>query len=224
MSEVLFLHETGARSAVTLRDSMYCLRHRVFKERLGWNVTSVKGRERDVYDELKPLYLLCPNQRNEVEGCWRLMPTTGPYLLKDIFPQLLYGHPAPEDPAVWEISRFAVQPAQKGYRSLAGVHEITGSMFARLFEFGLAHGIDRIVGVTDVICERLLYRAGVFIQRFGPPQKIGPTVAVAGWLDVTTENFERVDALRAAAVSRRLRACGDAAKTEEQLTRPGIYQ
>ena len=184
-----------------LRDSMFCLRHRVFKERLGWNVTSVLGRERDVYDGLSPVYLLCRNEQNEIEGCWRILPTTGPYLLKDVFPQLLYGHSPPEDANVWEISRFAVLPHQKVYRSLAGVHEITGRMFARLFAFGLAHGINRIVGVTDVMCERLLCRAGVFVESFGPPQRIGPTIAVAGWLDVTVENLERVEAFQSAAVS-----------------------
>ena len=104
MAEVDFLHEAGAARAAVLRDGMYCLRHRVFKERLGWNVTSVEGREQDKYDDLRPVYLLCRNELDEVEGCWRLMPTAGPYLLKDVFGELLYGHPAPQDPETWEIS------------------------------------------------------------------------------------------------------------------------
>ena len=156
MAEVMFLHEAGAASAAVLRVGMYCLRHRVFKERLGWNVTSIDGREQDKYDDLGPVYLLCRNECDEVEGCWRLLPSTGPYLLKDVFDDLLYGHPAPQDAKIWEISRFAIQLSQKNYRSLAAVHEITGRMFERLFEFGLEHGIVRIVGVTDVLCERLL--------------------------------------------------------------------
>jgi len=45
---------------------------------------------------------------NAVVGCWRLLPTTGPYMLKDIFSHLLWGKPAPEQPDVWEISRFAI--------------------------------------------------------------------------------------------------------------------
>ena len=147
-AEVDFLHEAGAARAAVLRDGMYCLRHRVFKELLGWNVNSIEGREQDEYDDLRPVYLLCRNERDEVEGCWRLLPTSGPYLLKDVFDELLHGYPAPEDKQVWEISRFAIQPSQKNYGSLAAVHEITGRMFARLFEFGLEHGIVRIIGVT----------------------------------------------------------------------------
>ena len=111
-----------------------------------------------------------------------------------MFDDLLYGHPVPHDTKIWEISRFAIQPSQKNYRSLAAVHEITGRMFERLFEFGLEHGIVRIVGVTDVLCERLLARTGVFIERFGPPKKMGRTLAVAGWLDVSQENLDRVRA------------------------------
>ena len=129
-----------------------------------------------------------------VGDCYPLQGHSGPYLLKDVFDDLLYGHPAPQDTKIWEISRFAIQPSQKNYRSLAAVHEITGRMFERLFEFGLEHGIVRIVGVTDVLCERLLARTGVFIERFGPPKKIGRTLAVAGWLDVSRENLDRVRA------------------------------
>ena len=70
--------------------------------------------------------------------------------------------------------------------------EITGRMFATLFEFCLGKGIERIVGVTDVRCERVLRRAGVFIERFGPPKKMGNTWALAGSLEVNVENLERV--------------------------------
>ena len=107
----MFLHEAEAERAAVLRDGMYCLRHRVFKERLGWSVTSIEGREHDKYDDLRPVYLLCRNEHDEVEGCWRLLPTTGPYLLKDVFGELLHGHPAPQDTRIWEISRFAIQPS-----------------------------------------------------------------------------------------------------------------
>ncbi len=191
MAQVEFLHDSERGQTDALRDSMFRLRHRVFKERLGWDVASIEGREQDKYDRMHPVYLLCRNQE-EVEGCWRLLPTSGPYMLKDEFPELLSGHTAPQDDRIWEISRFAIQAGQKGYRSLAGVHKITARMYEQLFAFGLTNGIDQIVGVTDVLCERLLTRVGVNIQRFGPPQQIGVTMAVAGWLDVTPENLERV--------------------------------
>ncbi len=38
----------------------------------------------------------------------RLLPTTGPYMLADVFPQLLRGEDPPKAEHIWEISRFAV--------------------------------------------------------------------------------------------------------------------
>ena len=54
------------------------------------------------------LSLADEGEEDEVLGCWRLLPTTGPNMLKDTFPQLLHGHPAPHQTDVWELSRFAV--------------------------------------------------------------------------------------------------------------------
>ena len=48
------------------------------------------------------------NNPAEIIGGWRLRPTTLPYMMKDVFPQLLGGTPAPVRPDIWEISRFAV--------------------------------------------------------------------------------------------------------------------
>ena len=31
-----------------------------------------------------------------LRGCWRLLPTEGPYMLKDSFPELLHGAEAPD--------------------------------------------------------------------------------------------------------------------------------
>src|SRR5690348_10357820 len=88
-------------------EGMFRLRHEVFKERLDWEVGSRAGKERDVFDDLDPVYIVCEKD-GDVLGSWRLLPTTGPYMLQDVFPELLHGQPAPNAPHVWEISRFAV--------------------------------------------------------------------------------------------------------------------
>ena len=68
-----------------LLDRMYELRHTVFAERLKWTSLNSDRREVDLYDVLNPVYLICRDPVGEVVGCWRLLPTTGPYMLKDIF-------------------------------------------------------------------------------------------------------------------------------------------
>lgn len=55
--------------------------------------------EVDVFDAWRPVYLLQKNEDNRVQGCVRLLPTTGPNMLRDTFPALLEGQAAPAAPA-----------------------------------------------------------------------------------------------------------------------------
>jgi len=82
--------------------AMHTLRAQVFKYKKGWDVTLIAGMEIDGYDALNPFYMLINSQAqpNDVQGCWRLLPTTGPYMLKDTFPELLAAT-APEASDVW---------------------------------------------------------------------------------------------------------------------------
>src|SRR5262249_38868807 len=87
---------------------MYRLRAKVFEDRMGWEVATISGMEIDDYDALSPHYMLIRDEANQLCGCWRLLPTQGPYMLRDTFTQLLHGQCAPESPCVWELSRFAI--------------------------------------------------------------------------------------------------------------------
>jgi len=160
---------------------MYRLRHTVFKDRLGWEVTSTDGMERDSYDEQGPIYMVAHNPRRQVDGCWRLLPTTGNYMLKDTFPQLLRGEVAPRSESIWELSRFAVMPAAGSDRRQVNMSGVTFSMMQRVFDFGLEHGIESYVTVTSVALERLLRKVGVPLRRFGDgrAQRIGKVLSVA---------------------------------------------
>ena len=172
--------------------SMFRLRHEVFRERLGWDVTSVAGLERDGYDALAPVYGLS-HVDGRVNGCWRLLPTTGAYMLRDLFPELLEGADAPSAPDVWEVSRFAVLCPPNGRSdSFAGTSQITGQLLEALLEFGLANGVTQIVAASDVRFERVLKRAGLRSGRFAPSRRLGNTRSVAGWTDVTSANLARV--------------------------------
>jgi acyl homoserine lactone synthase len=156
---------------------MYRLRAKVFKERMGWDIPVLSGMEIDGYDALDPHYLLIKDQ-NSVRGCWRLLPTEGPYMLRDTFPQLLNGRMAPCDARVWELSRFAIDSeGEQGF----GFTNLALDTMRSLFQFGMNHGIDLYVTVTTTAIERMMRRAGIVIERFGPPMQIGveKTVALA---------------------------------------------
>jgi len=172
-------------------DGMFKLRHEVFKERLNWDVGSTQGRERDQFDDLDPVYIVC-EQDGEVLGSWRLLPTTGPYMLKDVFPELLHGAPAPQATDMWEISRFAVSKRVAGNDSLGTIRDVTQLLLDQLFTFAARRNLSRIVAVSDVRFERILKRSGLLTHRYGAPLQIGVTQAVAGYADVSELNLRRV--------------------------------
>ncbi len=190
LASIIEMPEATADASRKL-DGMFRLRHEVFKERLDWEVGSQAGRERDMFDDLDPVYIVCEAQ-GEVLGSWRLLPTTRPYMLKDVFPELLYGMPAPEAEDVWEISRFAVSKKVASNESLGTINTVTNLLLEQLFAFAARRKISRIVAVADVRFERILKRAGLLTQRFGPPLQIGVTRAISGYADVSDLNVRRM--------------------------------
>ncbi|MDH3739535.1 MAG: GNAT family N-acetyltransferase [Alphaproteobacteria bacterium] len=178
---------------IRLLDRMYKLRHTVFAERLKWTSLNNAQREIDLYDVINPVYLICRDTAGEVVGCWRLLPTTGPYMLKDIFPHLLWGAPAPEQSDIWEISRFAIDPQWRDYDSLGAVGSVVGQMLLDLFDFSQSNGITRIVAASDIRFDRILRRAGLTTTHYGPAVRMENSYAVAGWAEITMENRETIE-------------------------------
>jgi acyl homoserine lactone synthase len=172
--------------------AMHSLRYRVFKERLDWNVRTDGGHETDPFDALTPHYLVLRGSAGSVDGCVRMLPTTGPTMLRETFPVLLEGRPAPEHPHVWESSRFALDLPSSTPKGAGGIAVGTYELFAGMIEFGLWCRLSRIVTVTDARMERILRRAGWPLERISEPHTIGTTSAVAGYLDVSSASLETV--------------------------------
>ena len=169
---------------------MFEMRHNVFKTRMKWDVSEpLPGIECDEFDNFDPLYGVCieyvQGKGNIVLGCWRLLPTTGPYMLRDVFPFLLHGQAPDENPGVWEISRFAVTNEDaRGKVSDSTVNEATRMLLSELFRLGATSGIRRFVACSDVRFQRILRLIGVNVGTYGPSMRIGNTTAVGGWADV----------------------------------------
>jgi acyl homoserine lactone synthase len=173
---------------------MHRIRKAVFKDRLGWDVT-VRGEfEVDEYDALGPSYLLSMDRHAAVNGCVRLLPTTGPNMLRDIFPSFVTRAAVPYGERVWEASRFAVSGNGSTVAAEAGLSQVTYELLIGVLKFGLSNGITMIVCVVDVRMERILRRAGWQLERLGPPQRIGKTIAMAGELEVSAQILRQLEA------------------------------
>jgi len=181
--QVVELTRAGYGANISLLMGMHRLRRKVFKDRLDWSVATTGDLEMDRYDTLNATYLTVVD-RGAVLGCVRLLPTTGPNMLADTFPELLDGEPAPSSELIAESSRFCVDTELTDATTDGGLRQATFMLFAAMLEWGEARGLVSIATVTDLRMERILRRAGWTLERLGAPRRIGSTVAVAGLLPI----------------------------------------
>jgi len=173
---------------------MYRLRKHVFEDRLGWEVKTQNGMEVDYFDTLDPVYLVHTNNDMEVDGCCRILPTDGPNMLRDIFPQLLRGEALPEASDIPEISRFAVDPNSAQYRINGGINSVTLNILQQIYDYAVANNIERYVAVTSAAMERVLRLAGIPTRRFGDGKltRIGKVMSVCIWVDINEQYKQAV--------------------------------
>lgn len=170
----------GGRLPAEIDDALARYRYRVFVEQLGWELPVVDGcMERDQFDRNDTIYVIARDDSGSICGCARLLPTTRPYLLKELFPFLL-AKPMlpPEDAGTWELSRFAA------HLSGDDPEWAIRPMLALVVRQALRLGAHRLVAVTFLSMERLFRRIGVHAHRAGPARRIDNRMVVACWLDL----------------------------------------
>src|SRR6516165_9450239 len=166
-------------------DAMFRDRARTFSRRLGWEVTVKDGYERDTFDDANPLYLVSVDPDTEqYRGSLRLLPTTGPNMLRDVFPFLLGEGEFIESATIWEASRIcAVAADGQPERSKNGVNLALGELLAGIGEVAIIAGLTQIVAVFDARIYRVLRTAGCNPQIIGRPRRIGGNMSYAGLFD-----------------------------------------
>lgn len=179
-----------------LLDEMFRLRARVFEGRLGWDVDVRDGRERDVFDGLDPAHIVSVNDAGRVVGCMRLLQTTGPHMLADVFSSILDGEPPLRSPTIWEATRFCVDTRELGAgRSRNSVSYVTSEIMIAAFEYGMTAGITDAVAVMDPIMDRVMRRSGNGPYGYlGSAKPMGKVVALAGLMDCSQERIDRIRA------------------------------
>ncbi len=166
------------------RRGMFALRHRVFKERLRWSVASRGGLESDPFDNAQAMYVIDEDSPSRVKGCMRLLPTTGPYMLAQVFPDLLGQASAPCRPDVWEISRFAFDKSTYLAHYQWGFSFRVLDILAEAVSFALERGVRRYVFATSVAVQRLMAVQGLHACCIGPVRRVGQVESVAMALEI----------------------------------------
>lgn len=180
-------------SAAGLPDGLYAklasYRYKVFIERLGWRVKSCGEHEADQFDRPDTVYVVAQDPLGRISGCARLLPTHRPYLLGEVFPQLLNGLEPPRSPDVWELSRFAAVDLHSPVAAQGQISSpVAIGLLREAVATAIAHGAKQLVSVSPIGVERLLRAAGFRAWRAGPPMVIDGHPIFACWIDLQSSD------------------------------------
>jgi N-acyl-L-homoserine lactone synthetase len=169
---------------------LYQYRYDVFIEHLNWDIVEGFGcassrLEQDEFDTDDTIYVVAKDASDEIVGCARLLPTTKPYLLKDVFPELLNGFAAPNSSDIWELSRFTSFDLNNAPLSSTQFSSpATADLLHQAVEIAKQQGAKKLVSVSPLGVERLLRRLGFNSTRLGPPVRSHGQSLIACLIDL----------------------------------------
>lgn len=156
--------------------SAHRLRHRIFVERQKYDVPRRRGMEWDQFDTPAAIYLLWRDEMAHVRAIARLIPTSLPYMIQQLWPELVRKGDMPSSDDIWEVTRFGID-RDLGRERRARVF---GEMFCAFVEFGLKTGIGAYIFVTPLaVIDSALSDAGVAAERLGEAKRLGRLPVVA---------------------------------------------
>lgn len=176
-----------------IMNEMHKIRTQVFHDRLKWDVKVENGLEQDRFDLENPLYLISIDEHSgALRGALRMLPTTGPNMLRDVFPMLLEDGNVVESANIWEVSRFALAKGAELPSAGKRLSYVTGELLAGIVEVGLTAGLTEVVAVFDARMVRILRSGGYPAEIIGGPQRIGTCMTYAGLFEISEEKLQDI--------------------------------
>jgi len=168
---------------------IFRLRYQLFVEREGYNVPNHAGMEWDQFDTPVAVYLVWRDATAQPRAVARLIPTTFPYMLRELWPDLVTKQELSSRPDCWELTRFGVA------RSLPARErrQVVGELVCGVMEFGLMHGITSFLHLAHpAVIESVLTDPGCTVTLLGERRRLGRFPVVPASLEVNEETLVRV--------------------------------
>lgn len=153
---------------LALLRGMHRDRKRIFVDWLGWDVPHTQDSEADSFDDDNAEYLVLTAQDGSHLGSVRLLPSEGPHLLRDVFPELCEVL-VPVGPRIREITRLCVSPDCPPARR----QEVRRRLLTALVDYALLTGIDSYTLITDLAFLVRVAAVGWRCEMLGHPQVAG---------------------------------------------------
>ena len=121
-------------------------------------------------------------EAHQARGVTRLIPTTQPYMVQALWPELIDG-PLPQTSVIWEATRFGCdRDLDSSMRRRVVAELICGCQ-----EFGIANGISRYLGVMPLgIFHQVIAAAGCRVTQLGPARRMQQHRIAAAYIDVSS--------------------------------------
>ena len=152
------------------KSELFSYRYKVFVDILGWDLDTPQGIEVDQFDSSAAHYIISRDDGGNIVGCARLLPTTQPYLLSDVFPELLSETDPPASPRIWELSRFTTIDvnAYQSNMNPRAYSKVTRDLLDECLRCAKQNGVKQLVTVSPIGIERLVRIMGYEVSRMGP--------------------------------------------------------
>lgn len=187
---IIVITNENSSQYTSLIDQMFVQRKKVFIDRLGWDLRHDRqGREIDQFDTDQTTYLIATRDGKTVNGSMRLIPTTTPHLMSDIFDHMCVGG-APRGDDIWESSRTCINLAEQ---RLNAMNETVSELYCGMIEYAILCGIRKIVFVASADLQKSVVawglNASLNINPLGLPQIDGQDINCAFALQIDAEGL-----------------------------------
>jgi acyl-homoserine lactone synthase len=170
-----------------LMEQVWRFRHRQFVERLGWTeLRSEHGREFDRFDTDDAIHLALV-KAGAVVGYTRLLRTSGPHLLANIYPEIMQGHSWPRADDIYEWTR-CICDEQAG--SIGGV-QASHMLITGILEFCLLAGIRGMIVETHPKLVTWMRETGYEVQALNATQVINGVPVVPVYIGAAMPALQR---------------------------------
>lgn len=192
--QIHVIHDRNRHLYRAEMEDFFRQRHRIYVLEKRWRQASPSGLEVDEFDNGQAHYLVGLVDGRVVAGS-RLVPTSEPHLLSEVFPDLCDIDPMPRSPTVAEWTRGFIIPE---FREAAGIL-LKAQFCATVMEYCLAQRIERIGGLQEVYWLPLWKRFRWTVKVHGTPSLIDGEWCVPAYFEVSRQalagawRFARLD-------------------------------
>ena len=186
--------QTGQAGKTKSLIEMHKVRKLIFKDRMNWDIDITKeGLEIDDYDLPETVYILVKDEQNRVTGVWRMLPSTSPSMIRDIWPDFLKTFPMKVGDNVWEVSRFGIHSYSDNPReNVRQVSNITAQLITGLLTVCNMTGITDIYTMYNPQVGRSVRRIGFIAEETSQEIPVDGKPSIVGRFKMNKAALERV--------------------------------